>query len=234
MTAICIIGDEILLDGVPIAHLLPSVRLSIRDRLTAVFDALDEDETYIAELEGRITRLEATAEGGCPMTRPLAPPPVTCFRRRRSTASPNAEIDTRWLKARFASGYPLYSEVKGWLLDETIKRDRRAYLFEVSFSDERSDETEFVPPDWRNRLPGSVVSACDPSNPNPFEDRAGDGKRQLTGLPEGARPDLHRRAVLAARHLRELALAQQQWLLDRFETAVPVNAIRCSTGEPPS
>ena len=66
MTAICIIGDEILLDGVPIAHLLPSVRLSIRDRLTAVFDALDEDETYIAELEGRITRLEERPKEAAP------------------------------------------------------------------------------------------------------------------------------------------------------------------------
>jgi hypothetical protein len=58
VTTICIIADEILLDGVPIARLLPSVRLSIRDRLTAVFDALDEDEAYIAELEGRIAQLE--------------------------------------------------------------------------------------------------------------------------------------------------------------------------------
>jgi hypothetical protein len=59
MTAICIIADEILLDGVTVARLLPSVRLSIRDQLIAVFDAVDEDENYIVELEGRVARLEA-------------------------------------------------------------------------------------------------------------------------------------------------------------------------------
>jgi hypothetical protein len=61
MTAICIIADEILLDGVTVARLLPSVRLSIRDQLIAVFDAVDEDEAYIAELEDRIAQLEAPA-----------------------------------------------------------------------------------------------------------------------------------------------------------------------------
>jgi hypothetical protein len=64
MTAICIIADEILLDGVTVARLLPELRLSLRDRLVELFDAVDEDENYIAELEGRIARLEAKLKEG--------------------------------------------------------------------------------------------------------------------------------------------------------------------------
>jgi hypothetical protein len=59
MTAICIIADEILLDGVTVGRLLPNVRLSQHDRLQDAFDSIGEDAAYIAELEDRIARLEA-------------------------------------------------------------------------------------------------------------------------------------------------------------------------------
>ena len=52
-------GSTIELDGRPIARLLPAVSLTLRDKLTAAFDALDEDENCIAELEGRIKELDA-------------------------------------------------------------------------------------------------------------------------------------------------------------------------------
>ena len=42
-----------------VARLLPNIRLSIRDRLAELFDAVDEDETYIAVLEARVAELEA-------------------------------------------------------------------------------------------------------------------------------------------------------------------------------
>jgi hypothetical protein len=45
MTTIRIVDDAIELDGVTVARLLPSVRLSIRDRLTELFDALCETRT---------------------------------------------------------------------------------------------------------------------------------------------------------------------------------------------
>jgi hypothetical protein len=59
VTTICIIADEILLDGVPVGRLLPNVRLSQHDRLQQAFDSIGEDAAYIAELEHRIARLEA-------------------------------------------------------------------------------------------------------------------------------------------------------------------------------
>ena len=49
--------DTIELDGISIARLLPNLRLSIRDRLTEIFDAIDADADYIAELEDEIPEL---------------------------------------------------------------------------------------------------------------------------------------------------------------------------------
>jgi hypothetical protein len=43
-----IIGDWIELDGARVARLLPNLRLSLLDRLTETFDAVDEDAAYIA------------------------------------------------------------------------------------------------------------------------------------------------------------------------------------------
>jgi hypothetical protein len=55
---ICIIGDEILLDGATVARLLPSVRLSQRDQLAEAFALAGENEETIAELEDCVERLE--------------------------------------------------------------------------------------------------------------------------------------------------------------------------------
>jgi hypothetical protein len=49
------------LDGERVAQLLPGLRLSLIDRLAGAFDAIEEDEAYIAELE---ERLEADEAGG--------------------------------------------------------------------------------------------------------------------------------------------------------------------------
>lgn len=59
MTSLRIVGDVIELDGRPIARLLPELRLSLRDRLVELFDAIHEDVEAIAELEHRIEALEA-------------------------------------------------------------------------------------------------------------------------------------------------------------------------------
>jgi hypothetical protein len=49
-----IIEGFIEFDGARVARLLPGLRLSLLDRLTEVFDAVDEDAAYIAELEERL------------------------------------------------------------------------------------------------------------------------------------------------------------------------------------
>jgi hypothetical protein len=49
-----IVGDWIELDGARVARLLPGLRLSLLDQLTAAFDSIDEDADYIAELEERL------------------------------------------------------------------------------------------------------------------------------------------------------------------------------------
>jgi hypothetical protein len=58
LTDLILVDDAIELDGVTVARLVPNLRLSQRDRLTELFDAIDEDESYIAELEDRIEELE--------------------------------------------------------------------------------------------------------------------------------------------------------------------------------
>jgi hypothetical protein len=68
MTTICIIGDEILLDGATVGMLVPGLRLSVRDQLTELFDALDED--YIAELEAHVAQLEAQMKAPAERSKP--------------------------------------------------------------------------------------------------------------------------------------------------------------------
>jgi hypothetical protein len=46
VTVLARVDDAIELNGVTIARLLPSVRLSIRDQLQAAFDAFEEDAGY--------------------------------------------------------------------------------------------------------------------------------------------------------------------------------------------
>jgi hypothetical protein len=54
------------LDGERVARLLPNLRLSLLDRLTEAFDAIDEDAAYIAELEERLEAQDETAPGERP------------------------------------------------------------------------------------------------------------------------------------------------------------------------
>jgi hypothetical protein len=59
VTTLRIIGDVVELGGVPVARLLPRLKLSLRDELIWAFDAIDEDAETIAELEARVAQLEA-------------------------------------------------------------------------------------------------------------------------------------------------------------------------------
>jgi hypothetical protein len=55
VTELRVVGDDTIeLDGISIARLLPNLSLSIRDRLTEIFDAIDADADYIAELKDRV------------------------------------------------------------------------------------------------------------------------------------------------------------------------------------
>jgi hypothetical protein len=53
-----IVGDFIELDCERVARLLPNLRPTLVYRLTALFDALAEDDAYIRELEERIAALK--------------------------------------------------------------------------------------------------------------------------------------------------------------------------------
>ena len=61
-----LVGEAIELEGQVVAKLVSNLRLSLRDRLVELFDAVDEDENYIVELEDRIARLEAKLKEGKP------------------------------------------------------------------------------------------------------------------------------------------------------------------------
>jgi hypothetical protein len=58
-----IVENFIELEGERVARLLPNLRLSLLDRLTEVFDAVDEDAAYIAELEERLAAQSEAREG---------------------------------------------------------------------------------------------------------------------------------------------------------------------------
>ena len=59
MTTLRIISDMMELDGQLVATLIPGLCLSLRDRLIAAFDALDEGADDIADLETTIAQLES-------------------------------------------------------------------------------------------------------------------------------------------------------------------------------
>jgi hypothetical protein len=56
VTSLRLIDDVLELDGEMVGRVLPGLRLSLRDRLTAAFDAADE--AYVEQLEERIAQLE--------------------------------------------------------------------------------------------------------------------------------------------------------------------------------
>ena len=57
MSTLRLVDDVIELNGQPVAKLLPGLKLSLRDELARLFDALDED--YVDELEERVEQLES-------------------------------------------------------------------------------------------------------------------------------------------------------------------------------
>ena len=61
-----IVEDTIEMDQRAVATLVPGLQLSLRDQLIAIFDAVDEDEAHIAQLEGRIAQMEARLKAGTP------------------------------------------------------------------------------------------------------------------------------------------------------------------------
>jgi hypothetical protein len=138
---------------------------------------------------------------------------------------PRDALDTAWIKARFDFPYPrvppLFDTVRGSMRDKTKAGDVKHYPFEAIF-------TGGV---WREK-----VGLFDPEHSDhldQFTNRDPFKGRSVTGLGKNARKDLHQRAIRTASTMREQALAEQQWLLDLFETAAqPVEVVDRDTGEP--
>jgi hypothetical protein len=114
---------------------------------------------------------------------------------------PEATIKRPWLKASYDLGL---NAASGRMLARTVKGGIREYRFEVAFS---------------GGVPRPTVSAGDAPNADDFGNRDGNpGFREITGLPKGSREDLLDCVRRIGAHLRDLALEQQQWLLEQFET----------------
>jgi hypothetical protein len=84
--------------------------------------------------------------------------------------------------------------------------DKRPYRFEAYYELET----------WK-----ATISACDPENPNPFEDRNMGAApfRPIKGLSKGDRRDIAKRAEDNAARLRKQVEEQRKWLLGRFTAA---------------
>lgn len=151
-------------------------------------------------------------------------PPVTDFPPPPVDVFPHVILDRPWVRARFVRPYPyvppLFDKVRGWWRDNTRAGDPKRYPFEVTFV---------------GGVPHPRISTYDLSRDDLHEDFdfRDDTGRKIAGLPDCTRKDLHFRAILAARDLRDRALAQQQWLDDLFETARRVNIVDRGTGKPP-
>jgi hypothetical protein len=105
---------------------------------------------------------------------PLRPAAVTAFPAPPIDVLPYTVMEWEWFEAELAFG-----QVEGWMRDTTVEGDRRKYRFEVQRG--------------HNGEPRAIVSACDPENSNPFDDRdRGQDRsflvpwRGLKGLPAGA------------------------------------------------
>jgi hypothetical protein len=145
-----------------------------------------------------------------PIIRPaidFPPPPADRF--------PDATVERPGLKASYDLGL---NAASGRMLARTVKGDVREYRFEVAF--DGSD-------------PRPTVSACDASRANDFDNRDGNLKfREITALPTGSREDLLDYARRIGVHLRDLALDQQQSLLEQFETVAQPAVVSRRDGKP--
>jgi hypothetical protein len=92
--------------------------------------------------------------------------------------------------------------VKGAVWYDTVKGDKRNYLFEVT---------------WSQNLPEVKVSCGDPSNRSDFENRAAHGFRPVEGLRKGHRPDLRDFVKRIATHERGRVLNEETWLHEQFD-----------------
>jgi hypothetical protein len=150
---------------------------------------------------------------------PLRPAAVTAFPAPPIDVLPYTVMEWEWFEAELAFG-----QVEGWMRDTTVEGDRRKYRFEVQRG--------------HNGEPRAIVSACDPENSNPFDDRdRGQDRsflvpwRGLKGLPAGAQEKrLRERALRIAAYLRDVEREQQQFLFRQFETAVPVEIEQPKSG----
>lgn len=95
---------------------------------------------------------------------------------------------------------------EGSMTREKRQGDERSYRFEARYE---------------NGVWKAVPSACDPDNPNPFEDRnMGSGSfRPIQGFRTGDRSDIARRAEDLAARLRKQVEDERKWLLNRFAAA---------------
>jgi hypothetical protein len=123
-------------------------------------------------------------------------PPLNVF--------PSLSFDLGWAHGKFTH-YTLDS-FNGWMKREKRQGDERKYRFEATCENG----------EWK-----AVISACDPENSNPFDDRnLGSGPwREIKGLPKWARRDIEDRAKGLAVRLRKRVEDERRWLLDRFNSA---------------
>ena len=118
---------------------------------------------------------------------------------------PSLSFDLGWAHGEFTDHTTL-NDFEGSMAWEKRDGDKRRYRFEAY-------DENFA---WN-----AVISACDPENPNPFEDRnMGSGPfRPIKGLPKSDRRDIAEKAEHLATRLRKQVEEQRKWLLDRFSAA---------------
>jgi hypothetical protein len=130
---------------------------------------------------------------------PHTPPPVINF-PSPVDIFPWPGVDVPWVRARLEAA----DEAKGWLPDETVKNDKRTYLFE-SGSSAAFPTRGSAPATWPTRTPSRIGQATSV-------------QKQIMGLTKGATKDLVRWAIVAAKYLLDL---------EAFSTS------GCSTGSKP-
>ena len=122
------------------------------------------------------------------------PPPCNDF--------PPLSFDLGWAHAKFTDRITL-NDFVGSMAWEKRDGGKRRYRFEAYYENSA----------WK-----AVISACDPENPNPFEDRnMGSGpSRPIKGLRKSDRRDIAKKAEHLATRCRKQVEEQRKWLLDRF------------------
>jgi hypothetical protein len=117
---------------------------------------------------------------------------------------PSLSFDLGWAHVKFIDD--TLNGFEGSMDWEKRDGDKRPYRFEAYYELET----------WK-----ATISACDPENPNPFEDRNMGAApfRPIKGLSKGDRRDIAKRAEDNAARLRKQVEEQRKWLLGRFTAA---------------